>query len=123
MQLDEAKTILLLYFARALAINRELSSPVNRALLLSLIPLEYNFFSSQEFPKKPLQEMLEKLLTHFTACFSPYLDDNLECVSDNLSQSITSLKGLSRIEYLLLCGLFLSLHQGLPLRVNQLIDI
>lgn len=41
MQLDEAKSYLLLYFARAFAVNREVCSEENRAIILSRVPLGY----------------------------------------------------------------------------------
>ena len=62
MQLDEAKSYLLLYFARAFAVNREISNTLTKALVLSLIPRDYKYLT---YPVATLRftDYLTKVLT------------------------------------------------------------
>lgn len=133
MQLDEAKTMLLLYFARAFTVNQIISCQLNKALVLSLIPSDYKLLTMDLFShssKSKVHEKFTKIISQFNAIFFPYLDENKECLyseETNLTRTLldighNTLHSLSKTEYLILFAIYLSLHRVI-FRVNYIVDI
>lgn len=130
MQLDEAKSWVLMHFARLFAVNRELTNPLTRALLLSLIPLDYNFQHTAMHNNHKSTNKLTRLLSQFNSLFISYLDPSLECLTPTLFSFLSQPPSnagvsllLSKIEYLLLFAMFVSFHSNLLYRVNFILDL
>ncbi|CDW80898.1 dna repair protein rad4 containing protein [Stylonychia lemnae] len=139
MQLDEAKTYLLLHIGRSFVFNGHQYNSLYRAIVLSMIPIQYqikfmdrNLFqlpsqsqSRQSQKKESFQSIISEILKNFQKLFGHHLQPERECVITNESHFIKNLvenKGLSRIEYLILFTIFMNLHKIVH-RVNFIIDI
>ena len=73
-QLSEAKTYLMLYFARAFSVNFELSNTTLKALLMSC--LSQNDPSSTSIPDK-----MKGIFNQFEHLFGNLLDEGIECLN------------------------------------------
>ncbi len=82
MQLDEARSWVLMNFARIFAVNREIIAPFNRARLLSIIPNEYGFSVNKD--AKFTDFVQSKILSQFNSLFISYLDPSKTCDAYNL---------------------------------------
>jgi len=87
--------------------------------------LDYSFnpLSDEKFT-----DYLKRLTKAFTSLFIPYLDKTRDCLlpsqgANLLQQTLSEMKPMSKVEYLLLFALFLSLHDDLTYRINHVLDI
>eukprot|EP00347_Sterkiella_histriomuscorum_P000058 403377346 len=147
MQLDEAKTYLLLNIGRAFMFNAHQFNSVHRGVVLSLIPMQYqvkyldrdfvkmghqaqvlqksNINSGQKSKQVGFSQQIRDIIAEFNKIFGSYLDTSKECLmtkKQNFLKNLTENKKLSKIEYMILFSIFLSLHK-LVYRVNFVIDI
>ena len=136
MLLEEAKTMLLMHFVRIFAVQREVNNNMVRAMVLSLLPKDYKLLDHHISPcqskdtKFKFADHLNKIVSSFNSIFIPYLNERKECIIDqgtnqpHLVSLLANLndKGLSKIDYLLLFSLFLSLHNFIY-RLNFIVDI
>ena len=105
-------------------------------MVLSLLPKDYKLLDhhisrcQSKDTKFKFADHLTKIVSSFNSIFIPYLNERKECIIDqgtnqpHLLSLLANLddKGLSKIDYLLLFSLFLSLHNFIY-RLNFIVDI